>query len=112
MAAGCLPVLLQDSSDPFEVGAFAGAVNYSSFRVAMASAAFVRDPRQLVRALRRMPAGEVAARQRALAAHRADLLYDDALRELGGGRSRVGDHFLAEAARCLVQAEGGRRAGR
>ena len=42
----------------------------------MPQAQFIRDPAALLRTLRAMPAAEVAARQRAMAAHRADVLYD------------------------------------
>ena len=38
--------------------------------------AFIKEPASLLRILRAMPAAEVAARQRAMAAHRADVLYD------------------------------------
>ena len=92
IAAGCLPVVV---SDPL-LGAFPKQAMYSSFWVKVTSKAFVRDPASLLRTLRAMPAAEVAARQRAMAAHCADVLYD----VVG---TRVGTNLLLAAAssRCV-----------
>ena len=61
--------------------------------------AFIKEPASLLRILRAMPAAEVAARQRAMAAHRADVLYD----VVG---TRVGTNLLRAAAdtKCLRRA--------
>ena len=66
IAAGCLPVVV---ADPLK-GAFAAAADYESFWVKVPMRVFVGDPAALVRQLRAMPVAEVAAKQRALAAHR------------------------------------------
>ena len=76
------------------VGAFREASLYPTWRVDEPESRFVADPMHLVRRLREMPAAEVAARQRAMAAHRADVLYDEP-------GSRVGTHFLRGLDRCL-----------
>ena len=91
IAAGCLPGVV---ADPL-TGAFPQQAMYERFWVKVPHEAFIKEPASLLRMLRAMPAAEVAARQRAMAAHRADVLYD--LRD-----SRAGDHFLAEVAEhCL-----------
>ena len=87
IAAGCLPVVL---ADPF-TGAFPLQAMYDTFWVKAPQEDFVRDPASLLRTLRAMPAAEVAARQRAMAAHRADVLYD----VVG---TRVGTNLLLAAA--------------
>ena len=95
IAAGCLPVVV---SDPL-LGAFHQQAMYSSFWVKVPQEAFIRDPVSLLRTLRAMPAAEVAARQRAMAAHRADVLYD----VVG---TRVGTNLLLAAAssKCVRDA--------
>ena len=85
IAAGCLPVVV---ADPF-TGAFPQQAMYERFWVKVPHEAFIKEPASLLRMLRAMPAAEVAARQRAMAAHRADVLYDVP-------RTRVGSHFLRE----------------
>tara|TARA_B110001469_G_C9384741_1_gene199125 strand:+ start:95 stop:511 length:417 start_codon:yes stop_codon:yes gene_type:complete len=87
IAAGCLPVVV---ADPF-TGAFPLQAKYDTFWVKAPQEAFIRDPASLLRTLRAMPAAEVAARQRAMAAHRADVLYD----VVG---TRVGTNLLLAAA--------------
>ena len=87
VAAGCLPVVL---ADPF-TGAFPLQAMYDTFWVKAPQEAFIKDPASLLRTLRAMPAAEVAARQRAMAAHRADVLYD----VVG---TRVGTNLLLAAA--------------
>ena len=60
----------------------------------MPAAAFVKSPARLVEQLRAMPPHEILRRQRAMAAARAELLYDVS-------ESRVGTNFLrALAAGC------------
>ena len=95
IAAGCLPVVV---ADPF-TGAFPQQAMYDRFWVKVPHEAFIKDPALLLRMLRAMPAAEVAARQRAMAAHRADVLYD----VVG---TRVGTNLLRAAAdtKCLRRA--------
>ena len=90
IAAGCLPVVLS----PVRPGAFKELVNYSSFVLpsardsAMASVLKLKmQPGRFLKWLRAIPAAEIAARQRAMHRHRADLLFD-------AEGSRVVDHFL------------------
>lgn len=87
IAAGCLPVVVADGM----VGAFPRQARYEQFWVKVPQAQFVRDPASLLGRLRTMPAAEVAARQRALAAYRPDVLYDVA-------GTRVGTNLLLAAA--------------
>ena len=104
VAAGCIPVLVYPTKSAVvfpggklkmgNVGAFREASLYPTWRVDEPESRFVADPMHLVRRLREMPAAEVAARQRAMAAHRADVLYDEP-------GSRVGTHFLRALDRCL-----------
>jgi len=89
IAAGCLPVLPWD----VPIGAFKEAARYDDFRVRFPLKQFMREPGQLVKALRAMPAAEVTRRQEAMAAHAVDALY-----EVPG--SRVGDHVLTAALAC------------
>ena len=95
IAAGCLPVVV---ASPF-TGAFPQQAMYDSFWIKVPDAAFIKEPASLLRMLRAMPAAEVAARQRAMAAHRADVLYD----VVG---TRVGTNLLRAAAdtKCLRRA--------
>ena len=95
IAAGCLPVVV---ADPF-TGAFPQQAMYERFWVKVPHEAFIKEPASLLRILRAMPAAEVAARQRAMAAHRADVLYD----VVG---TRVGTNLLRAAAdtKCLRRA--------
>ena len=95
IAAGCLPVVV---ADPF-TGAFPQQAMYERFWVKVPHEAFIKEPASLLRMLRAMPAAEVAARQRAMAAHRADVLYD----VVG---TRVGTNLLRAAAdtKCLRRA--------
>ena len=95
IAAGCLPVVV---ADPFN-GAFPQQAMYERFWVKVPHEAFIKEPASLLRMLRAMPAAEVAARQRAMAAHRADVLYD----VVG---TRVGTNLLRAAAdtKCLRRA--------
>ena len=92
VAAGCLPVVLAI----VKPGAYKEAVNYSAFWHTPSNRAFVRDPNALVAELRAMPAQEVARRQRAMHAARADLLFNVA-------NSRAADNFLRIVAgmRCF-----------
>ena len=89
VAAGCVPVLPWDAS----IGAFPWAADYDSFRVRVSARAFVGDPHAVITRLREMPADELLRRQRALAEHAADLLFD-------APASRVGTHFLYAAMTC------------
>ena len=89
IAAGCLPVVLS----PVRPGAFKELVNYSSFvlpPVGSPIASITRlktQPGRFLKWLRAIPAAEIAARQRAMHQHRADLLFD-------AEGSRVVGHFL------------------
>ena len=96
IAAGCLPVVLCDQL----VGAFPSAVDYSSFWLKFPVRSFLSRPSKLLEALRVLSsnATEMARRQAALAAARADVLYDLP-------RSRVGSRFLEQVlGRCLPPA--------
>ena len=91
LAAGCIPVLLCDEW----VGAFRDVVPYDDIVVRLDVRTFIRDPSSAIRTLRAMPSWEVERRQRALAAYRADTIWE-------AEGSRVADHILNEAAsRCL-----------
>ena len=89
IAAGCIPVALCDRLN----GGFKEQANYSSFWVRLPARSFQREPLALLRTLRQMPRAEVAERQRNLAAHRADVLYE-------AEDTRTGTNFLASAAAC------------
>ena len=92
IAAGCLPVVVGNRF----TGAFPQQAMYDRFCIKVPHEAFIKEPASLLRMLRAMPAAEVAARQRAMAAHRADVLYD----VVG---TRVGTNLLLGAAdtKCL-----------
>ena len=85
IAAGCLPVVLCDQLQ----GAFSGAVDYSSFWLKWPTKSFLQHPQRLLSALRDLAANttELARRQAAMDAARADVLYDEP-------SSRVGTRFI------------------
>ncbi|EOD15178.1 hypothetical protein EMIHUDRAFT_225873 [Emiliania huxleyi CCMP1516] len=85
IAAGCIPVAICDGLR----GAFANTVPYDDFVVRVKARDFVKNPATALAVLREMPGEELLRRQRALQAHRADVLYDVP-------RTRVGSHFLRE----------------
>ena len=94
IAAGCLPVVLCDQL----TGAFPNVVPYASFWLKYPTKRFISNPASLLEILRQLAANstEITRRRAALAAHRADVLYDEPL-------SRVGTRFLeAVTARCGV----------
>jgi hypothetical protein len=83
IAAGCIPVVV---CDPLR-GAFPAQTQYPTFWVKVGEKEFTDSPGELLRRLRAMPPGEIRGRQQALAAHRADVIYDDP-------ESRVATNFL------------------
>ena len=93
MSAGCLPVIIADSA-PL---AFDTHIRYLEFALGVPMRNFIRHPvGSSLEVLRQMPRRELLRRQRRMAAHVADVLYD-----VEG--SRVGSNFLREVAhRCLV----------
>ena len=90
VAAGCLPVVLCDTMR----GAFPRQARWETFWIKPSTAAFMKDPVALVRALRAMPADEIRLRQAQLQRARQDVVYD--LPD-----SRTATNFLLGATECI-----------
>ena len=104
MALGCIPVVLCDGL----TGALPEYGRYSSWWVKHPTRTFLRDATAVLRELRALPPADVARRQREMAAHVADALYD-------GRGSRVGTNFLLAARRhgrgCVANLTGSAMGG-
>ena len=97
IAVGCIPVILCDRLREKDMP-YPTRVPWAELWVKGSDAAFVRDPSSLVRRLRALNSSVVRHKQRLLARHRLDVLYEEP-------GSRAGTNFVLDAAsRCLPPA--------
>ena len=89
IAAGCLPVIVCDG---YWQGPFFQTAMIETFVVRVSHMQFNSDPMALLQTLRAMSRSGVRARQQAMAAYSADVLY-------ARNDSRVGWNFLEDATR-------------
>ena len=95
VAAGCIPVILCDRLRPTDMP-FSSHVPWAELWVKASDGAFIRDASSVIRQLRAINASEVRHKQRLIARHRLDVLYEEA-------GSRAGTNFVLDAAntRCI-----------
>lgn len=86
IASGCIPVVIADRLS----GAFASLIPYREIWLQVEQGAFISNPFELIRRLRKVSQAQIARRRELMLRHAADVLYD-------WPHSRVGDNFLRAA---------------